>query len=110
MGPKRVTVRDGRAPRSSGRGDREQRVAPDGLESQQGALPELIDVNELARRLCVSVHHVRRLVQERRIPYLKVGVFVRFDPSEVRKWLESRRIPEFEESALRPGLIDAPRR
>jgi hypothetical protein len=43
MGPKRVTVRDGRAPRSSDRGEREQKAATHGLKSQQGALPELID-------------------------------------------------------------------
>ena len=62
----------------------------------QKALPELIDVEMLARHLGVTVHHVRRLVQERRIPYLKVGAFVRFDPHEVRSWLEERRVPEQE--------------
>jgi excisionase family DNA binding protein len=43
-------------------------------------LPELIDITTLADRLGDSVRHIRRLVAERRIPYLKVGRFVRFDP------------------------------
>ena len=35
------------------------------------ALPELIDIDTLALRLGDSVRHIRRLVAERRIPYLK---------------------------------------
>ena len=43
----------------------------------------LIDVDELAKWLGVEVVFVRRLVAERRIPFLKIGKFVRFDPGEV---------------------------
>lgn len=35
----------------------------------------------------VSVRHVRRLVAEKRIPYIKVGHFIRFDPEQIRQWL-----------------------
>lgn len=75
-----------------------QRPGPD---RTQNVLPDLIDVETLARHLGVTVHHIRRLVQERRIPYLKVGVFVRFDPQEVESWLEERRVPEHEERPAR---------
>jgi excisionase family DNA binding protein len=34
---------------------------------------------------------VRRLVAEKRVPYLKVGKLVRFDPDEIKQWLVSRR-------------------
>jgi excisionase family DNA binding protein len=55
-------------------------------------LPQLLTIEQLAERLGVSIRHVRRLVAERRVPYLKVGKFVRFDPAEVSSWLdESRR-------------------
>jgi hypothetical protein len=37
---------------------------------------------------------VRRLVAEKRIPYLKVGHFVRFDPAEIAAWLDNARQPE----------------
>jgi excisionase family DNA binding protein len=55
-------------------------------------VPELIDIETLAHRLGDSVRHVRRLVAERRIPYLKVGHFVRFDPEEIASWLNTQRV------------------
>jgi excisionase family DNA binding protein len=57
-------------------------------------VPELIDIETLANRLGDSVRHVRRLVAEKRIPYLKVGHFVRFDPAEIAAWLDNARQPE----------------
>ena len=36
---------------------------------------------------------MRRLVAERRIPYLKVGHFVRFEPAEIAAWLDDARQP-----------------
>jgi excisionase family DNA binding protein len=54
--------------------------------------PPLLDVDGLARRLGVTVRFVRRLVEERRIPYLKVGRFVRFDPAEIERWLVATRV------------------
>ncbi len=50
-------------------------------------LPVLLDSAELARRLRVTERHVRRLVAERRIPFVKVGRFVRFDEAQVAAWL-----------------------
>jgi excisionase family DNA binding protein len=49
---------------------------------------KLLDYQELSTWLNDSVRHLRRLVNERRIPYVKVGHFVRFDPEQVRRWLE----------------------
>ena len=56
-----------------------------------GTLPQLLTIDQLAERLGVSVRHVRRLVAERRVPYIKVGKFVRFDPAEIAGWLDRRR-------------------
>ena len=50
-------------------------------------LPRLLNVNEVAEVLGVNVRHVRRLVFEGRIPYLKWGRLVRFDPREIDRWL-----------------------
>lgn len=52
----------------------------------------LIDVGGLAERLGVDVRFVRRLVDERRIPFYKVGKHVRFDPADVARWLAERRV------------------
>jgi excisionase family DNA binding protein len=57
-------------------------------------LPRLLDVRALAEHLGVTVRHVRRLVAERRIPFLKWGHLVRFDPDEIAEWLQHARIPE----------------
>lgn len=57
-----------------------------------GGAPALIDVEGLAHLLQVDVAFVRRLVSERRIPYLKVGKYVRFDLAEVAAWLDERRV------------------
>ena len=56
-------------------------------------LPELLDINELARHLGVNVRHVRRLVAERRVPFIKWGHLIRFDPAEIADWLERNRRP-----------------
>ncbi len=58
------------------------------------ALPQLLTIDQLAERLGVSIRHIRRLVAERRVPYLKVGWLVRFDPAEITAWLDGARHPE----------------
>jgi excisionase family DNA binding protein len=55
-------------------------------------LPHLLNAAELAERLAITERHVRRLVAERRIPYLKVGRFVRFDPVAVSRWLDDQAV------------------
>jgi excisionase family DNA binding protein len=55
------------------------------------SLPQLVDIDELARHLDVSVRHVRRLVSERRIPFHKWGRLLRFDVIEVIEWLDAVR-------------------
>jgi excisionase family DNA binding protein len=39
------------------------------------------------------VPFVRRLVRERRIPYVKVGHYVRFDPRDLDAFLDAGRVP-----------------
>jgi excisionase family DNA binding protein len=56
----------------------------------------LLNIDAVAERLAVTPRHIRRLVAERRIPYLKVGRFIRFDPAEVESWLDGTRRPELQ--------------
>jgi excisionase family DNA binding protein len=63
-------------------------------DSTLNRLPELMNIDQLAQRLGITVRHVRRLVAERRVPYLKVGKLVRFDSGEIATWLDSRRQPQ----------------
>ena len=55
-------------------------------------LPQLLTIDQLAEQLGITVRHVRRLIAERRVPYLKVGKFVRFDPTEIAGWLDEGRV------------------
>ena len=57
-------------------------------------LPQLLTIDQLAERLGVSIRHIRRLIAERRVPYLKVGWLVSFDPAEIAAWLDGARHPQ----------------
>jgi len=54
-------------------------------------LPHLLDVTQVAEILGVNVRHIRRLIHERRIPFIKWGHLVRFDPDEITAWLDHHR-------------------
>jgi excisionase family DNA binding protein len=71
------------------------RKVPDNLleDDMPTDLPDLIDIATLAERLGDSERHIRRLVGERRIPFLKLGRFVRFDAAEIVRWLDDGRKP-----------------
>jgi excisionase family DNA binding protein len=53
----------------------------------------LVDIEGAADRLGVPVRHVRRLVAERRIPYIKWGSRLHFDPYEIDTWIAQHRVP-----------------
>lgn len=55
--------------------------------------PMLMDISGVATRLGVPVRHVRRLVAERQIPYIKWRRLLRFDPNEIEVWLDGSSHP-----------------
>lgn len=55
--------------------------------------PRLLDVDSAASYLGVTPRWVRRAVAERRIPHVKVGRYVRFDPADLKAYLERQRVP-----------------
>jgi excisionase family DNA binding protein len=67
-------------------------VAPRETANAQ-ELPVLLTIEDVAAHLHVTVRHVRRLVAERRIPFIKWGHLLRFDPCQIAEWLASRRVP-----------------
>lgn len=52
----------------------------------------LLDIDGAAEHLAVSSRFMRTLVAERRVPYLKVGKFIRFDVRDLDKWLDTCRV------------------
>ena len=61
-------------------------------KEEVAALPRLLDIHQVAGHLGVTTRHVRRLVAERRIPYIKWDHLLRFDPEELAAWLDRSRI------------------
>jgi excisionase family DNA binding protein len=70
------------------------RLAAKGRSDVRHPLPFLIDLPTVARHLGVTDRHVRRLISERRIPFLRVGRLIRFDPEDVAAWLNGARASE----------------
>jgi excisionase family DNA binding protein len=52
----------------------------------------LMDLPTVAKYLGVNERHIRRLVQERRIPFIKWGHPLRFDPDEIDAWVDTKRV------------------
>jgi excisionase family DNA binding protein len=52
----------------------------------------LLDIDVLAEWLATSPRHIRRLVAERRVPFVKVGHFIRFDPDDIGRWIEEQKV------------------
>ena len=51
----------------------------------------LVDIETVAQHLGVSLRHVRRLVFERRSPFIKWGHLLRFDLDEIAVWIDGWR-------------------
>lgn len=66
-----------------------RRILGDQPTSGADALDPLLTVVELAKILGTSERHVRRLVAERRLPFIKVGHFIRFSRRDISEWLTS---------------------
>ncbi|HZQ86843.1 MAG TPA: helix-turn-helix domain-containing protein [Acidimicrobiales bacterium] len=61
------------------------------MTTQTPKRPALMNLVELAERLGVNERHVRRLVAERRVPFVKWGHLLRFDPDEIDEWIDKAR-------------------
>ena len=55
--------------------------------------PRLIDVDTVADWLGMTPRHVRMLVRQQRIPYLRWSRRLKFDPQQIAGWLDSIRVP-----------------
>jgi excisionase family DNA binding protein len=71
-------------------GNRNLRSDPQMANRVRAAMPEtiaLIDINELSRRISIPKGTLYNLVYLRRIPFIKRGRSLRFDPQEVLRSL-----------------------
>ena len=54
----------------------------------------LIDVKDLSESTGLSVFTLYSWINQKRIPYVKVGRLVRFDPRKIEKWIEGNSVEE----------------
>jgi len=54
----------------------------------------LIDVKELSGLTGLSVFTLYSWINQKRIPYVKVGRLVRFEPRKIEKWIEGNSVEE----------------
>ncbi|MEV5851804.1 helix-turn-helix domain-containing protein [Streptomyces anulatus] len=63
----------------------------------------LLTVEQAAERLGTGVRFIRRLVQERRIRYVKLGKPVRIPESAIAAYIEERTVPTLCDERSRYG-------
>ncbi len=52
----------------------------------------MLDIHELSKELKISTGGIYHWVSQRKIPYLKIGRNIRFDPEAIKQWLESKEV------------------
>jgi excisionase family DNA binding protein len=65
-----------------------------------------LSIEELAQWLGIEEGFVRRLIAQRRIPFVKIGKLVRFDPDEMAIWIDGQRVQPERRSQRRANWRD----
>ena len=52
----------------------------------------MLNINELSRKLKISVSTLYKWVSQKKIPYSKVGRRVIFDERDIEKWFEEKKL------------------
>ena len=52
----------------------------------------MMDINQLADKLGMSVSGVYTWVNQRKIPFVKIGHLIRFDSNDIDQWLEEKKV------------------
>jgi len=75
---------------------------------EQLQFPELVDITGAAAHLSTSVRHVRRLVQDGALPFVKIGGKLRFDKADLQRYIEERRHPGKQHEPIRLAQVRHP--
>lgn len=61
-----------------------------------------LDLSEAATYLGISERHLRRMAQERRVGYLRVGQYLRFTEADLDDFVARHHVPAQAEHAVTP--------
>ncbi|MCM8771345.1 MAG: helix-turn-helix domain-containing protein [Candidatus Omnitrophica bacterium] len=65
----------------------------------------LITVEELAKYLNLNPHTIYIWVEQKKIPFIKIGRMVRFDLIEIEEWLASKKTEITEEQTVAASRV-----
>ncbi len=75
-------------------GDRDLGARPptltDNASGSSEGVPRLLTLAEVARLLRINERTIRRMVGNRRMPCVRLGRQLRFDPQALSRWLRAR--------------------
>ena len=62
------------------------------MDRQQQFVSRLINVTEAAEWLGVTSQTLYKMVSHRRVPYVKVGGALKFDPEKLQEWITANSV------------------
>jgi excisionase family DNA binding protein len=65
------------------------------LDKETKKHKRLLDIDQIVDRLNISKNTVYSWVYQKKIPYIKLGRNVRFDPEKIERWLKSKEVAEY---------------
>lgn len=63
------------------------------MEIEEAGSNPLININEVSQFLGISINTVYSWVNQRRIPYVKIGRLLKFDRRDIEAWIIERKVP-----------------
>jgi excisionase family DNA binding protein len=62
------------------------------MQAQSTIAPRLLDIQQVAVYLGLSVHTVYKFVSQRKIPHIKIGKLLKFDRQEIDRWIAAHAV------------------
>ncbi len=62
------------------------------MQKHESRNQPLINVQEVAQRLNMAVTTIYKMVNQRRIPYVKIGGALKFNLAQVERWVQEQTV------------------
>lgn len=62
------------------------------MQAQIAIGPRLLNIQQVAVYLGLSVHTVYKFVSQRKIPHIKIGKLLKFDRYEIDRWIVTHAV------------------
>ena len=62
------------------------------MQAQVGIAPRLLNIQQVAAYLGLSVHTVYKFASQRKIPHIKIGKLLKFDRHEIDRWIGAHAV------------------